>query len=168
MSFQGENSIRALKGGADPKKIVFSGVGKREDEIEYALKSGILMFNVESSQELQTINEVAGRIEKKAPIAIRVNPDIDPKTHPYISTGLKKNKFGIDIHMAPKAYQLASELPNLQIVGIDCHIGSQLVEVEPVVERLAKVETIGRRVKKRRNGDSIAGSRRGTWNHLRR
>ena len=101
----GGELYRALKGGADPGKIVFSGVGKREDEIEYALKSGILMFNVESSQELQAINEVAGRIGKKAPIAIRVNPDIDPKTHPYISTGLKKNKFGIDIHMAPNGYQ---------------------------------------------------------------
>ena len=104
---------------------------KRRDEIEYALKVGILMFNVESSQELQAINEVAGRIGKKAPIAIRVNPDIDPKTHPYISTGLKQNKFGIDILRAPIAYRMASQLPHLRIVGIDCHIGSQLVEVEP-------------------------------------
>ena len=133
---------RALQAGADPKKIVFSGVGKRVDEIEYALRSGILMFNVESIQELQKINEVAGRIGKKAPIAIRVNPDIDPKTHPYISTGLKKNKFGIDIHMAPKAYQLASQLPHVQIVGIDCHIGSQLVEVDPIVEALRKLKRL--------------------------
>jgi diaminopimelate decarboxylase len=138
----GGELYRALKGGADPKKIVFSGVGKREDEIEYALNTGILMFNVESSQELQTINEVAGRIGKKAPIAIRVNPDIDPKTHPYISTGLKKNKFGIDILRAPLAYQTASQLPNLQIVGIDCHIGSQLVEVEPIVEALKKLKRL--------------------------
>ena len=106
------------------------------------------MFNVESSQELQAINEVAGRIGKKAPIAIRVNPDIDPKTHPYISTGLKKNKFGIDIHMAPMAYQLASELPNLQIVGIDCHIGSQLVEVEPIVEALRKLKRLVEELRK--------------------
>jgi diaminopimelate decarboxylase len=144
----GGELYRALKGGADPGKIVFSGVGKREDEIEYALESGILMFNVESSQELQTINAVAGRIKKKAPIAIRVNPDIDPKTHPYISTGLKKNKFGIDIHMAQKAYQVASELPNVQIVGIDCHIGSQLVEVEPVVEALRKLKRLIEELKK--------------------
>jgi diaminopimelate decarboxylase len=133
---------RALKGGADPKKIVFSGVGKREDEIRYALESGILMFNVESSQELQAINDVAGRMKRKAPIAIRVNPDIDPKTHPYISTGLKKNKFGIDIHLARTAYRLASQLPNLQIIGIDCHIGSQLIEVDPIVEALGKLKEL--------------------------
>jgi len=144
----GGELYRALKGGADPGKIVFSGVGKREDEIEYALESGILMFNVESSQELRVINDVAGRIKKKAPIAIRVNPDIDPKTHPYISTGLKKNKFGIDIHMAQKAYQVASELPNVQIVGIDCHIGSQLVEVEPVVEALRKLKRLVEELRK--------------------
>ena len=138
----GGELYRALKGGADPGKIVFSGVGKREDEIEYALKAGILMFNVESSQELQTINEVASRTERKAPIAIRVNPDINPRTHPYISTGLKKNKFGIDILRAPAAYRLASQLPNLKIIGIDCHIGSQLVEVEPIVEALKKLKKL--------------------------
>jgi diaminopimelate decarboxylase len=138
----GGELYRALKGGADPKKIVFSGPGKREDEIEYALNTGILIFNVESSQELQAINHVAGRIGKKASIAIRVNPDIDPKTHPYISTGLKKNKFGIDILRAPMAYQLASQLPNLRVVGIDCHIGSQLVEVGPVVEALKKLKRL--------------------------
>ncbi len=138
----GGELYRALKGGADPGKIVFSGVGKKEDEVEYALDSGILMFNVESSQELRTINDVAGRLGRRAPIGIRVNPDIDPKTHPYISTGLKKNKFGIDIHMASKAYQLASELPHLQIVGIDCHIGSQLVEVDPIVEALRKLKRL--------------------------
>ena len=144
----GGELYRAINGGADPKKIVFSGVGKGNDEIEYALKSGILMFNVESSQELQAINDVAGRIGEKAPIGIRVNPDIDPKTHPYISTGLKKNKFGIDIRMAPKAYQLASELPNLQIIGIDCHIGSQLVEVEPIVEALRKLKRLVEELRK--------------------
>jgi diaminopimelate decarboxylase len=136
----GGELYRAVKGGADPRKIVFSGVGKREDEIEYALKAGILMFNVESSQELQTINDVAGRLGKKAPISIRVNPDIDPKTHPYISTGLKQNKFGIDILRAPMAYRMASQLPNLKITGIDCHVGSQLVEVEPIIEALRKLK----------------------------
>ncbi len=138
----GGELYRALKSGADPQKIVFSGVGKREDEIEYALRTGILMFNVESSQELQVINEVAGRIGKKAAIAIRINPDIDPKTHPYISTGLKQNKFGIDILRAPMAYRLASQLPNLKIVGIDCHIGSQLIEVEPIVEALRRLKQL--------------------------
>jgi diaminopimelate decarboxylase len=138
----GGELYRALKAGADPRKIVFSGVGKREDEIEYALKTGILMFNVESSQELQSIDKVAGRVGKKAPVAIRVNPDIDPKTHPYISTGLKKNKFGIDILRAPMAYQMASQLPNLQVIGIDCHIGSQLVEIEPIVEALKKLKRL--------------------------
>jgi diaminopimelate decarboxylase len=138
----GGELYRAIKGGTDPKKIVFSGVGKGKDEIEYALKTGILMFNVESSQELQVINEVAGRIGKKANIAIRVNPDIDPKTHPYISTGLKKNKFGIDIHRAWMAYRLASQLSHLDIVGIDCHIGSQLTEVEPIIETLKKLKEL--------------------------
>ena len=138
----GGELYRALKGGADPQKIVFSGVGKRDDEIEYALKSGILMFNVESSQELEAVNAVAGRAGKKAPIAIRVNPDIDPKTHHYISTGLKKNKFGIDINLAPMAYQLASRLPHLKIIWIDCHVGSQLVEVDPVVQALRKLKQL--------------------------
>jgi diaminopimelate decarboxylase len=145
----GGELYRALKGGAAPHKIVFSGVGKREDEIEYALKTGILMFNVESFQELQVINEVAGRIGEKAPIAIRVNPDIDPKTHPYISTGLKQNKFGIDVLRAPMAYRLASQLPNLKIVGIDCHIGSQLVEVEPIIEALRKLKELVENLRKK-------------------
>ena len=144
----GGELYRALKGGADPKKIVYSGVGKREDEIEYGLKADILMFNVESSQELQVINEVAGRMGKKAAISIRVNPDIDPKTHPYISTGLKQNKFGIDILRAPMAYRLASQLPNLKIVGIDCHIGSQLVEVEPIIQALKKLKGLVENLRK--------------------
>ncbi len=100
------------------------------------------MFNVESSQELQVINEVAGRVGKKASIAIRVNPDIDPKTHPYISTGLKQNKFGIDILRAPIAYRLASQLPNLEVVGIDCHLGSQIIEAEPFMEGLRKLKNL--------------------------
>jgi diaminopimelate decarboxylase len=144
----GGELYRALKAGANPKKIVFSGVGKREDEIEYALTAGILMFNVESLEELFTINEIAGRLKKKAPISIRVNPDIDPKTHPYISTGLKKNKFGIDILQAPKAYQLAQQLPNLEIIGVDCHIGSQLVKVEPIIEALKKLKKLVENLRK--------------------
>jgi diaminopimelate decarboxylase len=144
----GGELYRALKGGADPQKVVFSGVGKRVDEIEYALKMGILMFNIESSQEIQVINEVAGRIGKKANVAIRVNPDIDPKTHPYISTGLKQNKFGIDILRAQMAYRLASQLPHLKIVGIDCHIGSQLIEVEPIIEALRKLKQLVENLRK--------------------
>ena len=138
----GGELYRALQAGANPQKIVFSGVGKREDEIEYALKTGILMFNAESSMELERISEVAGRIKKIAPISIRVNPDIDAKTHPYITTGMKQNKFGIDILRAPMAYQMASKLPNLKVVGIDCHLGSQLVEVEPFVEALKKLKNL--------------------------
>src|SRR4030066_15268 len=129
----GGELYRALTGGADPQKIVYSGVGKREDEIEYGLKADILMFNVESSQEIQVINEVAGRMGKKAAVSIRVNPDIDPKTPPYISTGLKQNKFGIDILRAPMAYRLASQLPNLKVVGIDCHVGARLGEGGPLI-----------------------------------
>lgn len=144
----GGELYRALKGGAEPSKIVFSGVGKREDEIEYALKADILLFNVESVQELQAINEVAGRIGRRAAIAIRVNPDIDPKTHPYISTGLRQNKFGIDIEQALTAYRIASQLPNLRIVGIDCHIGSQLVEVKPIVEALKKLKQLVENLRK--------------------
>ena len=145
----GGELYRALKGGADPQKIVYSGVGKKEDEVEYALETGILMFNVESPQELQVINEVAGRIGKKASIAIRVNPDIDPKTHPYISTGLKQSKFGIDILRAPMAYRLASRLPNLKVVGIDCHIGSQLIEVGPIIEALKRLKQLVENLRKK-------------------
>jgi diaminopimelate decarboxylase len=136
----GGELYRAIQGGANPQKIVFSGVGKKEDEIEDGLKTGILMFNAESSQELEKISGVAGRIGKKAPVSIRVNPDIDAKTHPYISTGLKKNKFGIDINRALMAYRLAARLPHLEIVGIDCHIGSQLIEADPFVEALWKLK----------------------------
>jgi diaminopimelate decarboxylase len=144
----GGELYRALKAGVDPLKIVFSGVGKKEDEIEYALKTGILMFNVESSQELQKINDVAGRISKRAPISIRVNPDIDPKTHPYLSTGLKQNKFGIDINRALMAYRMASQLQHLEIIGIDCHIGSQLIEAEPFVEALRKLKGLVKNLRK--------------------
>ena len=145
----GGELYRALKGGADPQKIVYSGVGKREDEIEYALETGILMFNVESPQELQVINDVAGRIGKKASVAVRVNPDIDPRTHPYISTGLKESKFGIDILRAPMAYRLASRLPNLKVVGIDCHIGSQLIEVGPIIEALRRLKQLVENLRKK-------------------
>jgi len=138
----GGELYRALKSGVDPKKVVFSGVGKTEQEIEYALNSGILLFNVESSQELGHIEEIAGRLDTRAPVAIRVNPDIDPKTHPYVATGLRENKFGIDFNLSIKEYTRAKGLPHLEIIGVDCHIGSQLVELQPFVEALRKVKEL--------------------------
>ena len=135
----GGELFRALRAGADPKKIVFSGVGKKKDEIEYALKSGILMFNVESEDEMVTLNEIAGGIGKKAPISLRINPDVDPQTHPYISTGMKKAKFGVDIKRSLENYKKAVSMPNLEVVGVDCHIGSQLTSLSPFVDALARV-----------------------------
>jgi diaminopimelate decarboxylase len=131
--------FRALKAGGDPRKIVFSGVGKKKHEIEYALNTGILMFNVESEEELTALNEIAGGIGKKAPISLRVNPDVDPQTHPYISTGMKKAKFGVDIKKSLDTYKKAVALKNLEVIGVDCHIGSQLTSVTPFIDALAKV-----------------------------
>ncbi|MCG7563935.1 diaminopimelate decarboxylase [Pseudoalteromonas sp. McH1-42] len=135
---QGELA-RVLKAGGDPTKIVFSGVAKTAQEIAYALNTGIKCFNVESAAELHRISEVASELNLRAPISMRVNPDIDAKTHPYISTGLKENKFGIDIKEAFDVYQLACALPGLEVVGIDFHIGSQLTEVAPFIAALDKV-----------------------------
>ncbi len=135
----GGELFRALKVGADPKKIVFSGVGKKKQEIEYALNAGILMFNVESEEELFALNEIAASVGKKAPISLRVNPDVDPQTHPYISTGMKKAKFGVDIKKSLETYRKAVSLKNVEVVGVDCHIGSQLTSVTPFVDALAKV-----------------------------
>jgi diaminopimelate decarboxylase len=142
----GGELFRALKAGGDPQKIVFSGVGKKREEIEYALDSGILMFNVESEQELVALNEIAAGAGKKAPISLRVNPDVDPQTHPYISTGMKKSKFGIDIKKSLETYRKAVALPNVDVVGVDCHIGSQLTSVTPFVDALAKVREYLERV----------------------
>ncbi|MCX7088320.1 MAG: diaminopimelate decarboxylase [Methylococcales bacterium] len=133
---------RVLAAGGDPKKIVFSGVGKRSDEILAALKIGIRCFNVEVSGELDRINQLAGELKLIAPISFRVNPDVDAKTHPYISTGLKENKFGIDLNSALSEYQRAATLPNIKIVGIDCHIGSQLTETRPFLDALDRVLNI--------------------------
>jgi diaminopimelate decarboxylase len=135
----GGELFRALKAGADPKKIVFSGVGKSRKEIEDALNAGILMFNVESEQELTVLNETAGKLGKKAPISLRVNPDVDPQTHPYISTGMKKSKFGIEIKKSMENYRKALSLSHLEVVGIDCHIGSQLTSVTPFVDALSRL-----------------------------
>ncbi|HEY3302576.1 MAG TPA: diaminopimelate decarboxylase [Candidatus Binatia bacterium] len=135
----GGELFRALKAGGDPKKIVFSGVGKKKEEIEYALNAGILMFNVESEQELTFIDQVSRGLGKRAPISLRVNPDVDPKTHPYISTGMKKSKFGIEIKRSAELYKKALSLKNLEVIGVDCHIGSQLTSVDPFVDALARV-----------------------------
>ncbi len=136
----GGELYRALKAGIPPERIVYSGVGKTEEEIRYALNQGILLLNVESPEELRFINQIAGRMKKKAPIAVRVNPDIDPKTHPYISTGLKKNKFGIDIQQSLEEYRLAKELSHLKVIGVDCHIGSQLLLTSPFLEAIQKLK----------------------------
>ena len=138
----GGELYRSLKAGVSADKIVYSGVGKTAEEIEYALKSGILMFNAESPQEIIKLNEVAGSTGKKARIAIRVNPDVDPQTHPYISTGLKKNKFGIDINESFEEYMKASKLDNIEVTGVSCHIGSQLTKVSPFVDALNKVKEL--------------------------
>jgi len=138
----GGELFRAMKAGADPRKIVFSGVGKSRDEITYALQQNILMFNVESSQELDAINAVAGSLGKKAAVSLRVNPDVDPKTHPYISTGMKKSKFGIDIKRSLDEYERARTLSHLNVIGVDCHIGSQLTSTSPFVDALARVKEL--------------------------
>ena len=134
----GGEIFRALKAGIPPRKIVYAGVGKTEKEIRFALKSKILMFNVESESELMEIDRIAGVMKVKAPISLRVNPDIDPGTHPYIATGLKEHKFGIPIEAAFEYYKLAERLENTEIVGIHKHIGSQITKVSPFVDALKK------------------------------
>ena len=136
----GGEILRALKAGIAPEKIVYSGVGKTRAEIELALASDILMFNVESVQELELINQVAAEKSTRARVALRVNPDVDPQTHPYISTGLKKNKFGISIDDAFDVYVQAAAMKGIEVTGIDCHIGSQITAVRPFVDALARVK----------------------------
>jgi diaminopimelate decarboxylase len=130
---------RVLAAGGDPRKIVFSGVGKSADEIRRALHAGILCFNVESESELIRLDRIAGELGKAAPVSLRVNPDVDAKTHPYIATGLKQNKFGVAYRDALALYHRARGLPHLKIEGIDCHIGSQLTEIAPFAAALEKV-----------------------------
>ena len=132
----GGELYRGLNAGFSPERIVYSGVGKTIEEIDYALDSGILMFNVESLAELEQIDRRAAKLKKRAPVSIRVNPDVDPRTHPYTATGLKKNKFGISHDAALESYRLAGDLENLDIVGVDCHIGSQITEAEPFQDAL--------------------------------
>lgn len=135
----GGELARVLAAGGDPGKIVFSGLGKSEADIQKALEVGIACFNVESYAELDRIQKVAVRLDQKAPVSLRVNPDVDAKTHPYISTGLKENKFGIPSDTVFETYQYAASLSHLDVVGIDCHIGSQLTETKPFVDALDRV-----------------------------
>ncbi len=136
----GGELFRAARSGIKSKKIVYSGVGKTSEEIIYGLTEGILMFNVESIEEIDAIDEAAALLGVKAPISIRVNPDINPHTHPYISTGMKKNKFGIDIKYAREAYRIALSKHHINIIGVDMHIGSQLTDVSPIKDALKRVQ----------------------------
>ena len=130
---------RVLQAGGDPKKVVFSGVGKTVAEMEQALNIGIYCFNVESSAELEQLNDVAGRLGKVAPVSLRINPDVDAGTHPYISTGLKENKFGIAMDEADTVFARAAELAHLHVKGVDCHIGSQLTEIKPFLDAMDRM-----------------------------
>ena len=130
---------RVLAAGGEPSRIVFSGVGKSRDDMRRALEVGVHCFNVESVVELERLQKVAAELGVKAPVSLRVNPDVDAGTHPYISTGLKENKFGIDIEQAESVYARAAELPNLEVIGVDCHIGSQLTTLEPFLDALDRL-----------------------------
>ncbi|WP_371370403.1 diaminopimelate decarboxylase [Pseudomonas sp. QL9] len=130
---------RVIAAGGDPAKVVFSGVGKTRDDMRRALEVGVHCFNVESTVELERLQEVAAELGVKAPVSLRVNPDVDAQTHPYISTGLKENKFGVDIDEAEAIYARAAELPNLKVKGVDCHIGSQLTQLEPFLDALDRL-----------------------------
>ncbi len=138
----GGEIFRALRAGADARKIVFSGVGKTPEEIRYGLREGILMFNVESRGELELIDRIAAEEGVRAPISLRVNPDIDPATHPYVATGLKESKFGIEISQARGLYREAAKRRNLHVQGISCHIGSQLTELGPFLEAFDRVRDL--------------------------
>jgi diaminopimelate decarboxylase len=142
----GGELARVMAIGGDPSRIVFSGVGKQAWEMEAALQAGVKCFNVESEPELQRLADIALRLGVVAPVSLRVNPDVDAHTHPYISTGLKENKFGIAIEDAPAVYQRAAALPSLEIVGVDCHIGSQITEVEPYLDALDKLIALVKRL----------------------
>lgn len=143
----GGELYRALQAGVDPSRIVYSGVGKRDSEIREALEARILMFNVESLAELERIDQVAGEMGTKACVSFRINPDVDPQTHPYISTGMQKNKFGLDIDLSMQAYKRAAELEHVEPVGMDCHIGSQLTSLDPFLEALDKLLAFNARLK---------------------
>lgn len=136
----GGELFRALRAGINPQKIVYSGVGKKETEIREALYAGILLFNVESRQELERINQIAGQENMTANVSLRINPDVDPKTHPYISTGLRTNKFGLSMDKAMQLYLATKDMPHIRPAGLDCHIGSQLTEISPFLEALNRLK----------------------------
>ncbi len=140
----GGELVRVLRAGGDPKKVVFSGVGKTAAEMRQALQAGILAFNVESEGELRALDQVAGEMGVSAPVSLRINPNVDAETHPYISTGLKKNKFGIPAARARQSYRLAAELKHIRVIGADCHIGSQLTKTAPFADAIARIaELVG-------------------------
>jgi diaminopimelate decarboxylase len=145
----GGELYRALRAGVSPKKIIFSGVGKSRDEMREALKADILMFNVESRSELRVLDEVAREMGVRAPVAIRVNPDVDPQTHPYIATGLKTSKFGVPYDEALLAYEEAAKMPGLEIIGADMHIGSQLTKATPVADAVARIVALVKTLRER-------------------
>lgn len=142
----GGELFRARRAGIPPEKVVYSGVGKTREEIDYALAEDILMFNIESRQELEAISQRAQALGRTARIALRVNPDVDPQTHPYITTGMEKNKFGIRVDEAVESYRHAMTLPHIQVVGIDCHIGSQLTDTKPFVDALKRLRALMERL----------------------
>ena len=146
----GGELFRALKAGIPAGKIVYAGVGKTEDEIRFALKSRVLMFNVESADEMREIDRVAGTMKMKAPVALRINPDIDPQTHPYISTGMKEHKFGISVDDALEHYRIASRLRNIEIVGVQKHIGSQITKITPFVDAVKRILILVDELKRRK------------------
>ena len=148
----GGELARVIAAGGDPGKVVFSGVGKSAAEMEQGLVAGIFCFNVESAGELHLLNEVAGRLGKRAPVSFRVNPDVDPKTHPYIATGLRESKFGVALNEAPALYQRAAAMEHIAVQGLDMHIGSQLTDLEPCREAATKVRDLVDRLR----GDGIA------------
>ena len=144
----GGELARVIAAGGDPGKVVFSGVGKTNEEIAAALRAGILCFNIESANELTRVDRIAGELGLTAPISLRVNPDVDAGTHPYIATGLKQNKFGVAYADAPALYARARELPNLRVEGVDCHIGSQLTDLAPIAEALEKIADLVQRLER--------------------
>jgi diaminopimelate decarboxylase len=145
----GGELFRALRAGADARKIVFSGVGKTREEIAYGLSAGILMLHVESAQELEVVSEVARGLGRRAPVSLRVNPGVDPKTHPYVATGLGQSKFGIDLGASLDLYERARSLAGIEVVGVDCHIGSQLTEAAPFVDALGRTVELVAKLRER-------------------
>ncbi len=150
---------RVLAAGGDPAKVVFSGVGKTRDDMRRALEVGVHCFNVESGEELERLQRVAAELGVKAPVSLRVNPDVDAQTHPYISTGLKENKFGIAIDEAEAVYARAAELDHLEVIGVDCHIGSQLTQLEPFLDALERLLGLVDRLAWQRHRHSPPGPR---------